>query len=568
MASGVDLVLMWHMHQPDYRLAADGATNEFVLPWTYLHAIKDYTDMVAHLERHPTMRAVVNFVPVLLDQIEDYAAQCTNGVLRDPLLCCLARHDLGTLSLAEREALANACFRSNHSTMLQPYPHYKRLHDLFTQATTGAAGDAGLAYLSGEFFSDLVTWYHLAWCGESERRQRPVIAQLLSKGAGFDLADRQSLLGQLGEIIAGLIPRYRKLANAGRIEISATPYAHPLSPLLLDLACARESVPDAALPHFKAYPGGRTRVCAQIETGKVSHAARFGAPPTGMWPAEGAISNAFVAQLGEAGCRWAASSESVLANSLGLDRATFGTQRAQRLYRPYRVGTAGPLLFFRDERLSDLIGFEYSKWHGSDAAAHFVAELERIAASAPADERPVVSVILDGENAWEYYPYNGYYFLDHLYEALSESKSIRLTTFGELLSESALPVGQLNSLVAGSWVYGTLSTWIGDPDKNRAWDLLCAAKQGYDLALAGGRLDERTRAAATAQLARCESSDWFWWFGTHNAAHVVETFDKLFRANLRELYRLLDLPIPAVLEAPIAQGGGDPEHGGTMRRAS
>ena len=448
-----------------------------------------------------------------------------------------------------------------------PTPNTRACTICTRQATTGDEGDAGLAYLSAEYFSDLVTWYHLAWCGECERRHRPLIAQLLSKGSGFDHADRQGLLGQLGEIIAGLIPRYRALARDGRIELSATPFTHPLSPLLLDLACARESLPDAALPHFKAYPGGRTRVCAQIEAGRSSHQTRFGAPPFGMWPAEGAISTAFVSLLGDAGCRWAASSESVLANSLKLDRAVFGTQRAQHLYRPYRVGTSGPMLFFRDERLSDLIGFEYSKWHGSDAAGHFVAEIERIATSAPDNERPVVSVILDGENAWEYYPYNGYYFLDHLYEELSRSKLIRMTTFAELLQKPPASVRQLDSLVAGSWVYGTLSTWIGDPDKNRAWDLLCAAKQAFDLAMASGRLDEYARAAATVQLARCESSDWFWWFGAHNAAQVVEMFDRLFRANLRELYRQLDLPVPTVLESPIGRGTGDPEQGGTMRRA-
>ncbi len=568
MGRGVDLVLMWHMHQPDYRLAADGSTSEFVLPWTYLHAIKDYTDMAAHFERHPKMRAVVNFVPVLLDQIEDYAEQCSNGVLRDPLLGFLGRPDLGTLSLQERTALVSACFRSSHETMLRPYPQYARLHDLFTRATTDGDADAGLAYLSADYFSDLVTWYHLAWCGESERRHRPLIAQLLSKGSGFDRAHRQALLGQIGEIIGGLIPRYRALARKGQIELSATPFAHPLSPLMLDLACARETQPDVVLPQVGAYPGGRIRVCAQIEAGRSSHETRFGAPPFGMWPAEGALSNAFVALLGDAGCQWAASSESVLANSLQLDRATFGAQRAQRLYRPYRVGGVGPMLFFRDERLSDLVGFEYSKWHGNDAAANFVAELEHIAMSTNDDERPVVSVILDGENAWEYYPYNGYYFLDHLYEELTRSKLIRVTTFAELLQEPPVLTGRLDSLVAGSWVYGTLSTWVGDPEKNRAWDLLCAAKQVFDRALASERLDEHARHAATAQLGRCESSDWFWWFGAHNSPQIVETFDRLFRANLRELYRLLELPVPTALESPIGRGGGDPEQGGTMRRAS
>ncbi|TXG76891.1 MAG: glycoside hydrolase [Rhodocyclaceae bacterium] len=565
MAERIDLVLMWHMHQPDYRLADAGGADEFVLPWTYLHAIKDYTDMAAHLERHPAMRAVVNFVPVLLDQLEDYAAQCTRGVLRDPLLRSLGRQDLGAMSLEERRALTNACFRSNHKTMLEPYPHYRRLHELYVHAV--AEGDSGLWYFSADYFADLVTWYHLAWCGESERRQRPVIAQLLSKGSGFDHADRRALLEQIGQIVAALIPRYRALAAAGRIELSATPYAHPLAPLLIDLGCARQAMPDAPLPLAKTYPGGRTRAAAQVESGRATHAARFGRPPVGMWPAEGAVSDAFVAMLGDAGCQWAATSESVLSNSLRLTADAFQSQRAQRLYRPYRVAHSGPALFFRDERLSDLIGFEYSRWHGSDAARHFVAELERIADEAPAGERPIVSVILDGENAWEYYPYNGFYFLDHLYEAICACPRIRPTTYAQILHERNPEPGQIESLVAGSWVYGTLSTWIGETEKNRAWDLLCAAKQSYDLVMAGERLDPAARTAATAQLARCESSDWFWWFGAHNPSHVVQIFDGLFRANLKQLYRLLGLTVPGALDEPISHGGGDPEHGGTMRRA-
>ena len=563
MKRGIDLVLLWHMHQPDYRLAGPDGSDTFVLPWTYLHAIKDYADMAAHLERHPGMRAVVNFVPILLEQIEDYAEQCATGQLRDPLLASLARSDLGTLSPAERGALAAACFRVNHTTMLQPYPHYRRLHELYELAS--ADGDAGLAYLSGEYLSDLVTWYHLAWCGETERRARAPIARLLSRGSGFDLADRRALLAEIGEILGGLIGRYRALGHDGRIELSATPYAHPLAPLLLDFASARHSQPEALLPQTPAYPGGRSRLESQIDAARQSHAARFGASPNGMWPAEGAVSDAVIGLLGNAGCGWAASSESVLANSIG--REAFAAERDRHLHRPYRVDGHVPLLFFRDERLSDLIGFEYSRWHGSDAVGHFIAELERIATAAPEGERPVVSVILDGENAWEYYPYNGYYFLDHLYGSLCAHEWIRPVTFAELAGARAHRAQRLPALTAGSWVHGTLSTWIGDPEKNRAWDLLCAAKSCFDLAVAGDRLSAAARDAAAAQLARCESSDWFWWLGAHNPPATTAVFDRLFRANLARLYGLLGTPAPAELDAPIGKGGGDPEHGGTMRRA-
>ena len=554
MNASLDLVFLWHMHQPDYRDHRAGAgESSFVLPWVYLHAIKDYTDMAAHLERHPQMRAVVNFVPVLLEQIEDYVAQFDTGNFRDPLLRLLAMPSLDHLDHLdndERNYLLQACFRSNHSTMLAPFPRYQRLHDLYRELTRH--GEAALSYLSGAYFADLVTWYHLAWTGESERRSQPVIAELMSKGEAYTLADRHALLELIGKALRNLIPRYRALAERGQIELSCTPQTHPLAPLLLDFNVAREAMPDAPLPQTAGYPGGRSRVDAQIEDAYASHTQRFGAPPCGMWPAEGAISSAFVQQLAAHGCRWIASGEGVL-------RATLkqaGQNNPRAAYRPWQLeknSAPGLTLFFRDERLSDMIGFEYAKWHGQDAARHFVGALEAILADTPPGERAVVSIIMDGENAWEHYPYNAHYFFEDLYSQLEKHPAIHTTTFGAVLERTEqAPPNVLPGLVAGSWVFGTLSTWIGDPDKNRAWELLCAAKQSYDLVMASDRLDARQRNAATAQLAICESSDWFWWFGDYNPATAVASFDQLFRRNLANLYRLLHLAPPAQLDVPIS----------------
>jgi alpha-amylase/alpha-mannosidase (GH57 family) len=555
----LDLVFLWHMHQPDYR---DHVSGEYVLPWVYLHALKDYTDMADHLERHPAVRGVVNFVPVLLDQIEDYCAQFERGEFRDPLLRLLAAPDLGHhLSDANRRLLLDACFRSNHPTMQAPFPRYQRLHELYLRLI--GEGEHALTYLSAEYFSDLITWYHLAWTGETERRRSPLIAELMTKGEGFHYADRKALLDLVGQALHTLLPRYRALQDRGQIELSSTPNTHPLSPLLIDFKAARESLPESPLPVAGAYPGGRSRVLAHIEAARASHARRFGAPPTGMWPAEGAVSAVFVQKLATAGCRWLATGEGVLRNSLGT------TNKPRSAYRPWSLSTApGTTLFFRDERLSDLIGFEYAKWHGHDAAAHFIGQLEEIIAAGPANETPLVSVILDGENAWEHYPYNGFFFFEELYGLLEHHPAIRTTTYAELLARHAPPArASLPRLVAGSWVYGTLSTWIGDAEKNRAWDLLCAAKQSYDLILACGRLTAEEQAAAERQLAICESSDWFWWFGDYNPAPAVASFDKLYRRNLANLYRLIKLAPPSQLNQPISRGSQSAAGDGTMRRA-
>ena len=557
----LDLVFLWHMHQPDYR---DHISGEFVLPWVYLHALKDYSDMAAHLERHPKIRAVVNFVPVLLDQIEDYCNQFDSGSFRDPLLRLLAEPDPEQIGVADRKLLLETCFRNNHATMLAPFPHYQRLHDVYALLTTG--DEAELAYLSGAYFADLVTWYHLVWCGESVRREHALPARLMSKGAAYSTDERRQLLNLIGSVVKNIVPRYRVLQETGQIELSATPGTHPLAPLLLDFHSARESLPDAQLPQAADYPGGRNRMVAHIDAALTSHAQRFGTAPVGLWPAEGALSTAFVKQLDSSHCRWTASGEGVLKNSLARHKI----EQKYAAYRPWRIADAHDItLFFRDERLSDLIGFEYAKWHGRDAARHFVGQLEAIHAGAPEGENPLVSVILDGENAWEHFPYNGYYFFEDLYGLIEEYPIIHTTTYADWLSRAdKMAPAILPGLVAGSWVYGTLSTWIGNADKNRAWDLLCAAKQSYDMVLGSGRLDAEETAAAEAQLAICESSDWFWWFGDYNPALAVAGFDRLYRRNLVNLYRLLKLVPPAQLDMALSHGSDSAKEDGTMRRAS
>ena len=565
MGRQLDLVLMWHMHQPDYR---DYVSGEFTQPWVYLHALKDYSDMAGHLERHTGMRAVVNLVPVLLDQLEDYAQQFAAGEVRDPLLRLLCRDERTPLERAERNLIVERCFNAHHEKMVQPYPAYKRLYELFT--TLEKQSSEALLYLSDHFYYDLLVWYHLAWTGETVRRNSEVVTRLMSAGMGFNLEQRRALHSLIGEIVSGIIPRYAALAATGRVELSATPHFHPLAPLMLDFRSAREARPSFALPTVHQYPGGQARVHFHVDSAIQSHTRRFGRKPAGVWPAEGAVSSSFVQLLSDMGCHWTASSEGVLANSL-RDGSEPPADRQRWLYQPWRLRSGGPFLFFRDDRLSDLIGFEYAKWHSRDAALNFMAELEAIAEQASAQtasEKPLVSVILDGENCWEYYPYNGFYFLEALYAALEGHASIRTTTFAEVVNAGNHQPAPLVKLLAGSWVHGDFGTWIGSPEKNQAWNLLVEAKQCYDLVVDSGRLSQAEIEAASRQLASCESSDWFWWLGDYNPAEAVASFDQLYRANLGRLYRLLKLPEPASLSQPICTGGGRPEVGGAMRRAN
>ncbi|OOG21441.1 glycoside hydrolase [Thioalkalivibrio denitrificans] len=557
------VVLCWHMHQPQYR---DVVNRSYRLPWTYLHAIKDYEDMVAHLEDAPDAKAVVNFAPVLLEQIDDYAQQVREYLqggqeIRDPLLATLAAERMPE-DIADRRRLAEACLRANESHLIEAYPHF---HVLAQMVRWLRDQPAGFRYQSEAFFADLVTWYHLAWLGETVRRRNKRVQALLDKGQGFSRGDRLELLGIIGGLLDGLLPRYRRLAEAGRVELAFSPYAHPIMPLLLDLQVAREAVPDALLPDVRGYPGGEERVRWHLQRGLETFEHYFGHRPAGCWPSEGGISTATVRLLAEHGMRWTASGENVLVNSLREAGELDENGERTWLHRPYRLEGADTLCFFRDDGLSDAIGFRYADWHSDDAVGEFIHHLENIAAGASPDT--VVSVILDGENAWEYYPANGYHFLTSLYRRLAAHPGIRLCTFAECVDELSRPP-QLSRIVAGSWVYGSFSTWIGDEDKNRGWALLVQAKQRLDELIREGRLGGERLEQALEQLAICEGSDWCWWFGDYNPADVVGDFEALYRHHLSVLYGLMDEPAPEALGQVLAHGSGHPAAGGTMRHGS
>lgn len=557
------VVLCWHMHQPEYRNLSSG---EYELPWTYLHALKDYLDMAAHLEANPAVCAVVNFAPVLLDQIADYSLQLdqyfTRGAgLRDPLLNALVQvaHPAAD---SERLALLRKMLRVNRKRVVERFAAFSRLATMIDwfEANPGSA-----IYISDQLITDATVWYHLGWIGETVRRTDLRIKRLQDKEQNYTLQDRLELLRIIQQLIDSLLPRYRRLAVEGRLELALSPYAHPIVPLLLEFESAREAMPEVGLPVSAGYPGGRERTHWHLTQGLQTFERHFGLRPIGCWPSEGSVSESTLQLLQEHGLRWAASGETVLRNSIARSLAKPGFEPPRdNVHRVYRCASSDVDCFFRADELSDRIGFVYADWHADDAVANLVHELENIAAGCETVDDTVVSIILDGENAWEYYPENGYYFLDALYKKLAAHDTLELTTFKRVLEQRDLGRTMLPQLVAGSWVYGTFSTWIGDADKNRGWDLLCAAKLAFDRAMASGELTDSQREQATQQLAACEGSDWFWWFGDYNPAAAVSDFERLFRCHLGNLYRVLGAPLPDELSRSVSRGGGNPERGGVM----
>jgi len=566
--SRLPVVLLWHMHQPTYR---DALSGQFILPWTYLHAVKDYADMAGHLEANSRARAVVNFTPVLIEQLEELAqrvgAHLSDGQpLPDPVLALLSEEPLPQVP-AQRLALLRACLRADRQNLIERFPVYAELAAL--AAVLGTPEQ--IAYASDQFLRDLAMWFHLAWLGETVRRTDVRVAQLTELGRQFTAEHRRCLLALVGELLAGLLPRYRQLADAGRCELSVTPYSHPILPLLLDFGAARESEPASLRPRHQQYPGGAERAAWHMQEALAVFERVFGRRPRGCWPSEGAISEGALRVMQSAGMEWIASSGNVLQAALAKSGIEPEQHGGERLLHQAHRGPDGPMrCFFRDDGISDLIGFTYSRWHGDDAARHLIEQVERMADVTEGVPGRVLLVALDGENAWEHYPFNGYYFLDAMYAALSQSSRVQLTTLSDVIDDATRQGVQphlLPHVRAGSWVHGTLSTWMGDPDKNAGWDLLCEAKLAYDQMIASGRLDAAQQQAASRQLAHCESSDWFWWFGDYNPPEAVRDFDLLFRHQLTSLYRLLGIEPPSALQQSLSAGGGTPEGGGVMRRA-
>ena len=553
----LNVVLYWHMHQPEYR---DLRNGEYHLPWTYLHTIKDYVDMVSHLEECEAARAVVNFAPVLLEQIDDYRQQLDDYLhhdkaLRDPLLAALAGPVLPS-DPDSRLKLMKECLRANEQRLIARFKPFQKLVDMTNSAINNSAL---LMYYADQFLSDLLVWYHLAWIGETVRRNNPLVKSLMKKAHLFTVHDRRQLIELIYELISGVIGRYKALYEKGRIEISMTPYGHPIVPLLIDIESAEQAMEGVALPMVTEYPGGYERSQWHVRKGIEIFKKFFGSAPQGCWPSEGSISAETIRLFSEEGIKWLASGETVLKSS--LDKSSL--DNAGCIHHPYSFRDTKPACFFRDDGLSDLIGFKYSDWHADDAVANFITHLESIGEACADKPEAIVSIILDGENAWEYYPENGYHFLNALYEKLSTNENIELTTFSKYLDSFPEKV-PLPEIVAGSWVYGTFSTWIGEKDKNRAWDMLIAAKKEFDKVINSGSLSEEAKQHAVMQLATCESSDWFWWFGEYNSAEAVAAFDEQFRMHLSNLYQLLNVESPDHLSSAFSFGSGAPAMGGAM----
>ena len=540
MAYPLYVAFVWHQHQPLYY----SASGQYHLPWVRLHGTKDYLDLILLLQRYPQLHQTVNLVPTLIRQLEDYS----KGNALDPYLNLTLTPE-NRLDRAKRQYIIDHFFDGNYRTLIDPHPRYRQLYE--QRKNHGAVWC--LHHWTQQDYSDLLAWHNLAWI-DPLFWSDPEIAAWLEKGKNFTLRDRQKIYAKQLEIIRQIIPQHKRMQENGQLELITSPYTHPILPLLADTNVASIALPEITLPQHRFQ--WEEDIPRRLEKAKTVYQSHFETLPQGIWPSELAISPQILPHLAAAGFKWFCSDEAILGWTLKhfFHRNEQGTLYApELLYRPYRLPTEhGDLaVVFRDHRLSDLIGFTYSKLSPKAAANDFIQHLDAIGASLgePIEHPWLVTIALDGENCWEQYQQDGKPFLEALYQRLSDHPGLELVTVSEFIEQypptATLPSEQLHS---GSWVDGNLNTWLGDPIKNRAWDLLTAARE--TLAQHPEATPENNPDAYEALYA-AEGSDWFWWFGEGHSSNQDAIFDQLFRDHLAKIYQSLSLPIPHELKQPL-----------------
>jgi len=514
------------MHQPFYK---DLWTGHYKLPWTRLHALKDYTGMVRVLGEFPGVHQTFNLVPSMLAQIEDYAS----GGASDPFFDCAAM-PAEDLTDAQRTFVLRYFFQANVGRMIHRYPRYRELYEDHAQRSSRSMAIQDLR--------DLQVLSQLVWFDEDLMTRDLELRELARKGRDFSRADQESLIGKQRESLSAVLPAYREFAASGQIEVSTTPFYHPILPLLCDSNIAAAAHPGVTLPERFSYPQD-ARV--QLDRAHTYMRDRLGVAPVGLWPSEGSVSDAALALAFDAGFTWAASDNGVLART--LDRPA----GCDETYQPYEWRQNGRSLrmLFRDRYLSDLIGFEYSRMEPSHAAEHF---LHRVRENTGGRD-VMVPVILDGENAWEWYESNGRPFLRELYSRILDDPNLEALTVSEALEK--YETRPLDGVFPGSWINANFDIWIGAQEDNRAWELLLQARRVYDEFTAQSMLtvSEEALALAYEELLIGEGSDWCWWYGPEHGSDNRPEFDQLFRDHLSNVYRALGLAPPDELSHPILE---------------
>ena len=506
----MNLSFMWHMHQPDYR----NEEGIMQMPWVFLHAIKDYYDMPWMLSRYKNIKATFNITSTLIEQLKLYYK---NPQKSDKFLSFWLQNP-SALKTEDRQWLVKICKSSQFETMVKELPRYEELYkkDSF----------------SDDELVDLEILFLLSWCGNYLKENNLHVKSLLQKQRNYTHEEKRELLEELSKFISGIWKFYKELYDKKRITIATTPFYHPILPLLLDMQNAKRANAQTKIP--QNYEKLEVDARLHVKKAKDLFFDTFGYTTDVFWPAEGAVDPKSVALLKSLGVNFIATDEAILYKSLNANSRDL-------IYVPYNYHDI--LIGFRDHKLSDLIGFEYRYKEANEAAENFMSELDSIQ---NINDNATVFVILDGENAWEFYKHNGFDFFASLYGALEKASWCKTLTMDEVKS---LPSRELINLAPGSWINGSFDTWVGEYEKTRAWELLFLAKQDYEHHKAS--LSDDIKAKIALHFLEAECSDWFWWYGSDHYTDFSLEFDAIFRRHLINIYNLIGIAVPNDLFIPI-----------------
>lgn len=509
------VLFLWHMHQPAYFVNENGR-RVYYLPWVIQHALREYYEMPYILSKFNEVKVTFNLVPVLVEQLMDYAegrAECK--------FINLALKPADSLTEEEVKFILFHFFNVSEKTRIRPFPRY---YYLLRKRGKPYEIESRWKYFTLQDLRDLKFYWLFSGISPFIIESHPVLRELKEKGHKYTDEDVRILYSEMLPLIGKTVGLYKELYDSGRIEISATPYYHPILPVIYDSRNAEISNPYTRRPDFSfSEPeNARKHVAKAIQFMK----EKLNVEVQGMWPAEGSVSMDTIQIYKEHGIKWIATDEEILFKSLK-------TYDREKIYKPYTIN--GLRIFFRDRVLSDKIGFEYTQRGEVESALDLFERLRELSKV----ENRVVSIILDGENPWDNYPNGGQKFLETLYGLLYKCTKIKTATFSEVAEDNAEPLYYLHP---GSWIRGDFTTWVGHEEKNRAWKYLKQVKS-----LLKGHLNPQ----AEEELMCAEGSDWFWWYGDDNFTLYYQEFDELFRKHLRRALELANLEVPDFLDEPI-----------------
>ncbi|MCA9077028.1 MAG: hypothetical protein KDA93_18520 [Planctomycetaceae bacterium] len=544
----VSLALFWHQHQPYY---PDDVSGECLMPWVRLHGTKDYYGMAMHLMEVPEFLCTINLVPSLLVQILRYTDHHGSDRHLD-----VSRMPADGLNEADGAYLLDNFFMANVDNMIRPYPRYFELYQKRGSLIEDA--QSALSRFTEQDFRDLQVWNNLTWFHPIAFEENKELRAFLNKGGQWSEDEKLWLLEQQLELLRQIIPLHKKLSDRGQVELTTTPFYHPILPLLWDKKSARQAMPGCDLPrHLDSY---REDAIVHLERAVAFHEELFGEKPQGMWPSEGSVSQDIIAAIADVGIKWIATDEEILAHSTDgfVSRDPSGHLRhPEMLYRPWEAadGEKALQMIFRDHGLSDLIGFHYQRSEPVRAADDLLGRLEGIgrAVEGRNSGRPaLVPVILDGENCWEYYPDGGVSFLRHFYEQAVSREDINPVRVRDHL-EAYPATDHIKQLFAGSWISHNFAIWIGHHEDNAAWDCVHMTREHLKAAESRDDLAPKSLASAWEELYIAEGSDWYWWYGDDHSSDLDALFDQLCRKHLQNVYTILGDPVPSILFQPITQ---------------